>query len=201
MKNIILTLIPLVLILTSCSSTSSLGEKIKNKGIISDTNTITTEHNTNIPDDSVQYTDKDIEDIFLPPNFIVTKFDIDLKEKNIEFNMDYIFNEKLYNILKSNVEYSFVIVYPEPVQKIINKKNSDIISGKINLDGQLNYSLSYIEKLESEIDEKQFNEVIRDDMSYQLYILNSDDKVFQIFPTFRYMVDYEEGKSKELFYK
>lgn len=196
-KTVILVLLSLSFMLTSCSIKSSLDEEINN----SNSKTIIEKHQTQIPDDIIRYTDKDIEKIFLPPNFIVTKFDIVHKEKNIEFIMEYIFKEELYNILKNNVEYSFVIGYPEPVQKIINKKNSDILPGKINSDGQLNYSLSYIEKIESEIDEKQFNEVIRDDMTYQLYILNSEDKAFQIFPTFRYMVDYEEGKSKDIFYE
>lgn len=201
MKKALLVLISLAFILTSCSTKSPHDKEIKNKSTISDPTTITPENQPKSPDESVQYTDKDIEKIFLPPNFIVTKFDIAHKEKKIEINMDYIFNEKLYNILKNDVEYSIVIGYPEPVQKIINKKNSDIFPGKINSDGRLNYSLSYIEKIESEIDEKQFNKVIRDDMTYQLYILNSKDEAFQIFPTFRYMIDYEEGKSKDLFYK
>lgn len=152
------------------------------------------------PPQDIQYSDKDIEKIFLPPNFIVKKFQIVNEDEKIVFSMDYIFNEKLYTILNSGITYSFVIVYPEPVQSILNKKNSEIIPGEISSDGRLNYSLSFSEITDFEISENQFK-TLQDNMEYQLYVLNSKDEVFQMFPTFRYMVDYEEGKSENLYYK
>lgn len=152
------------------------------------------------PPQDIQYSDKDIEKIFLPPNFIVKKFEIVNRDEKVVFSMDYIFNEKLYGILNSGITYSFVIVYPEPVQSILNKKNSEIIPGEISSDGRLNYSLSFSEITDFEISEDQFK-TLQDNMEYQLYVLNSKDEVFQMFPTFRYMVDYEEGKSDNFFYK
>ncbi len=140
------------------------------------------------PSQEPQYSDKDIEGIFTPPNFTVNKFEIVHKDKKIEFTMDYIFNEKLYTILKSGITYSFVIVYPEPVQSIFDKKGSDIIPGKISSDGRLNYSLSFGEEIDVEISEDQFKTIL-DDMEYQLHVLNSKGEVFQMFPTFRYMIE------------
>ncbi|WP_410772019.1 hypothetical protein [Fontibacillus sp. BL9] len=195
----------LLIFISGCSSTLQRDTNESNNKEVTNKNSteivqplVTNEVLT--PSQDIQYSDKDIEKIFLPPNFIVKKFDIVHKEKKIEFSMDYIFNEKLYAILNSGITYSFVIVYPEPVQSILNKKNSEIIPGKISSDGRLNYSLSFSEVIDAEISEKQFK-TMQDNMEYQLHVLNSKDEVFQIFPTFRYMVDYEEGKSDDLFYK
>lgn len=35
-------------------------------------------------------------------------------------------------------------------------------------------------------------------MDYKLFVLNKENKIFQIFEGFRYMTDYEEGISNEL---
>lgn len=200
-KGLLVLLVAMLVILTSCSNPlpnnkgSENIAKEENKKPMSPKSSVTTEEPSKAP----KYTDKDIEKIFLPPNFVVKKFDIAHKKRKIEFAMNYSFNEKLYSILKTGVSFSFMIIYPEPVQQILNKKSSNIFPGKVNSEGQLNYSISFAEELESDIDEDQYKE-IKDNMEYQLYVLNSKEEVFQIFPTFRYMIDYEEGKSDVLFY-
>lgn len=154
----------------------------------------TTSKNENVKPERPTY-----ESMFVPPNFLVTNFDVSYKEQKITFIMNYEFDESLYNELKkNNTRYSFIIDYPDEITDIIDKDNSDVIKAP-EIDnagsGTLNYQVKYNYEVTKKLTEEQVNKIVNS-MSYGLLILNSEGKIFSIFNDVRYLKDYKKGTSQ-----
>ncbi|RXZ81738.1 hypothetical protein EBB07_13870 [Paenibacillaceae bacterium] len=122
----------------------------------------------------------DYESMFFPPNFTVTYFAVLYENKSINITIDYEFNVELYELLKSDVKYSFMIAYPQEISNIINKEHSEVIeTDTIDDTGKLNYKVNYSETLTTELTKEQIDLIIHN-TSYGLFVLNSDNKVFSI---------------------
>ncbi|WP_339303568.1 hypothetical protein [Paenibacillus sp. FSL R5-0519] len=138
-----------------------------------------------------------IEKKFFPPNFQVTEIVISYKDKTLLFNLKYTFNLELYQILKNSNEYSFMIGFPQEIENIIGVSATSIAEGQFESNGRLNYETTIKTSVEKELTTEQLK-LIKNNMDYKLFVLNKENKIFQIFEGFRYMTDYEEGISNEL---
>ncbi|MCZ8519851.1 MULTISPECIES: hypothetical protein [Paenibacillus] len=195
MKRVLSLLFILNLILViGCSSSTTEIDKEVAEVKTQNSSTLTSENSGK--EDEI----KKVEKTFSPPNFQVKKFEISYKDKKVFLAMKYVFNQEFYKLLKNNnIKYSFRITYSETVAKVLGSSPTEIQEGVIEPNGRLDYEILYEVPLEKELNADEVK-LIQADMDYQLDVLNSENKVFHMFPGFRYMVDYKEGVSKEIHY-
>lgn len=181
-----------LLVTAGCSfKTSNTQNSIQQNNIQNNTHEIDEGNQTEI--EQATY-----KQLFHPPDFLIEKFDITYADNQLEFIFEYRFSDKLYSLLK-DVNYGFIVVYSEKTAEFIQKKSSEILKAeKINPNGQLRYSVQYSEHLPMALTNEQV-EWIKNDMDFNLYVLDANNEIFQIINGFRYFVFYDEEESDSIF--
>jgi|GEM_PF-2564420 len=187
MKYIFCLLMISIVILSGCQNNNNNESTLKNEATQQPIPSSSMENNDN---ENIEDEKKSYENMFFPPNFVVKKMDFHYEDKKLDITLEYVFNAELYHLLKEdNADFSFIITYPEDLVTILAKEQSELINAEeIKDDGKLNYKMQYTETFEDEITPEQFAAIARN-MSYNLYILNSEEKVFSILNGFRYQAD------------
>lgn len=112
---------------------------------------------------------------FQPPHFQVEKFNVaKTTEGNLEITIDYVFDQELFEFLKSKpIEYYYVVHYPTQLAESTTVTESNIIKGETISDSttQMNYSIQLNQDIPENFD---IDSLVKEPVGFQLYVLDKN---------------------------
>lgn len=110
----------------------------------------------------------DLGDKFVPKDFIIEDFSIDIEENNMVFRVNFNMSEELHSFLnENNLEYDLYVVYPDKIRGIIGSRTTEKITHN-TIDDRLSYTVEFKEP----IDDEDIEKIPEDRLGYKFIIAN-----------------------------
>ncbi|WP_430791064.1 hypothetical protein VBD025_08125 [Virgibacillus flavescens] len=138
---------------------------------------------------------------FFPPHFQINSFNIDIPNVNsIEFNINYVLDEELYNFLSDNKpKYYFNIQYPLSLSNIIGISESKFINvSELNVIGsEREFNLIIKQDTAEKLSREDIQDIQSQLEGYRLVIYNVNKQPMHIVDDIFHYSSYDPDLSKQ----